>query len=109
MKKILITIIAGSFIIHTGCKRLLNEDVRSQISNLYLNTPAGVEDGVKASYSYLRSFYGTQSGGWLTVYGTDEYQNGNADATFANYTANLNPASGVTTGIWNSLYAGINT
>ncbi|MBS1566675.1 MAG: RagB/SusD family nutrient uptake outer membrane protein, partial [Bacteroidetes bacterium] len=45
----------------------------------------------------------------MTVFGTDEYLNGNADATYANYTANLNPANSVTTGIWNSLYAGINT
>lgn len=96
-------------IITTGCSKVLNEDVRSQISGLYLNTPAGIEDGVRASYSYLRSFYGSQSGGWMTVYGTDEYENGNADATFANYTANLNPASGVSSGIWNSMYSGINT
>lgn len=109
MKRIFTIAIAGALIANTGCNKLLDEDVRSQISNLYLNTPAGLEDGVKASYSYLRSFYGTQSGGWMTVYGTDEYQNGNADATFANYTANLNPASGVSTGIWNSMYAGINT
>jgi hypothetical protein len=109
MKKLFYIAIAATLAGNTGCKKLLNEDVRSQISNLYLNTPKGLEDGVNASYSYLRSFYGTQSGGWMTVFGTDEYQNGNADATFANYTANLGPASSVTTGIWNSMYAGINT
>jgi hypothetical protein len=109
MKQVLFVAISAAAILTAGCTKLLNEDVRSQISGLYLSTPAGVEDGVKASYSYLRSFYGTQSGGWMTVYGTDEYENGNADATFANYTANLNASSGVSTGIWNSLYAGINT
>lgn len=109
MKKIIFLTIAAASLFTIGCTNRLNEDVRSQISGLYLNTPAGVEDGVKASYSYLRSFYGTQSGGWMTVYGTDEFENGNADATFANYTANLNASSGVSTGIWNSMYSGINT
>lgn len=109
MKKILFAALSIAVIVSAGCKRLLNEDVRSQISNLYLNTPAGIEDGVKASYSYLRTYYGSQSASWLTVYGTDEFQNGNADQTFANYTANLNPSSGVVSGIWNSMYAGINT
>lgn len=109
MKQLFFLAIAAATLTTTSCSKVLDEDVRSQIYGPYLNTPAGIEDGVKACYSYLRSFYGTQSGGWMTVYGTDEYQNGNADATFANYTANLNASSGVTTGIWNSLYAGINT
>lgn len=99
-------------ILAVSCKKLLVEDVRTQISNQYLNTPAGLEDGVKACYVALRSWYGTQSGGWLTVFGTDEYTNGNADPTFNNYTANLNPANGVfnaTSGVWAQLYKGINT
>jgi hypothetical protein len=108
MKKILYITFAGVILLTTACKKLLDEDVRSQISNLYLNTPAGVEDGVKGCYATLRLYYGSQSGGWMTVFGTDEYQNGNADASYANYTANLNAANGTTGGIWNSLYSGIN-
>ena len=109
MKKLVLIAFTGIIILSSGCKKLLNEDVRSQISNLYLNTPAGIEDGTRAAYSYLRSWYGQQSAGWMTVYGTDEYTVGNADAVFDNYTANLNAASGVVNGVWNSLYGAINT
>ncbi|QKJ29205.1 RagB/SusD family nutrient uptake outer membrane protein [Mucilaginibacter mali] len=108
MKKILFIAFTGIVILSSACKKLLDEDVRTQISNLYLNTPAGIEDGVKGCYATLRMYYGSQSAGWMTVFGTDEYQNGNADATYANYTANLNAANGTTGGIWNALYIGIN-
>lgn len=108
MKKLIYIAITGCILFGTACKKLLDEDVRNQISNLYLNTPAGVEDGVRGCYATLRYWYGGQSAGWMTVFGTDEYQNGNADATFANYTANLNPANGQIREIWNNLYQGIN-
>lgn len=107
MKKLIYTAIVSGILISTACKKLLDEDVRNQISNLYLNTPAGVEDGVRGCYATLRQWYGGQSGGWMTVFGTDEYQNGNADATFANYTANLNAANGQVREVWNNLYLGI--
>ena len=109
MKKILLLSFLSVILLSTSCNKLLNEDVRNQISNTYLNTPSGVDDGVRAGYSYLRGWYGQQSAGWLTVFGTDEYTNGNADPTYNNYTANLNASSGVTTGVWNSLYQGVNT
>src|SRR3954467_5854246 len=103
MKKLIYLTIVSCILISTACKKLLDEDVRNQISNLYLNTPAGVEDGVRGCYATLRIYYGSQSAGWMTVFGTDEYQNGSADATYANYTANLNSANGTTGGIWNAL------
>lgn len=109
MKKILYIAFAGIVLLSSACKKLIEEDVRTQISNLYINTPTGIDDGVRACYSFLRSWYGSQSGGWMTVWGTDEYMNGNADITFANYTANLNPSSGVSGGIWTSFYQAINT
>jgi hypothetical protein len=109
MKKLIYIAFAGIVLLSSACKKLLDEDVRSQISNLYYNTPSGIDDGVRACYSYLRVWYGSQSGGWMTVFGTDEYQNGSADATYANYTSNLNAANGITGGIWNGLYSGINT
>ncbi|MEY3322318.1 MAG: hypothetical protein RLZZ417_1901, partial [Bacteroidota bacterium] len=35
----------------TSCGDLLQEDVISAIGNDYLNTPAGINDGVNAAYS----------------------------------------------------------
>ncbi len=109
MKKILLLTLSVIALISSGCKKLLDEDVKSQISGLYLNTPAGLEDGVRGSYSYLRNWYGGQSSAWLNVFGTDEYQNGGADASFPNYTTNLNPANSVVRDVWNAMYLGINT
>lgn len=108
MKKIYIAII-GSVALFTSCQKLLEEDVRNPISNLYYNTPSGVEDGVKASYSYLRKWYGTaQDAAWLSNYG-DEYTNGSADATINDYNVSLNPTSAYIRGPWNSMYTAINT
>ena len=109
MKRLFIIALGGIVLLTAACKKLLNEDVRSQISNLYVTTPSGLDDAVKACYSTLRAWYGSQSGGWMTVWGTDEFMNGNADITLSNYTANLNPSNGVTSGIWTSFYQGINT
>jgi len=107
MKKIYIAILS-SMILFSSCEKLLEEDVRNQISNLYYKTPAGVEDGVKACYSYLRSWYGNaQETAWLTNYG-DEYTNGAADPTINGYTPSLNPASAFIRGPWIQMYAAIN-
>jgi tetratricopeptide (TPR) repeat protein len=92
----------------SSCTSMLDEDVRNQIADNYLNTPNGLEEGVKAGYSFLRTWYGQQSAGWLTVFGTDEFTNGNADQTFNNYTANINSGNGVVSGPWNSFYQAIN-
>jgi len=109
MKRILLMTLTVIAVLSLSCKKLLNEDVKTQISNLYLDTPAGLEDGVRGSYSYLRNWYGGQSSAWLNIFGTDEYQNGAADATFPNYTANLNPANAIVRDVWNAMYLGINT
>ncbi len=93
----------------SSCEYMLEEDVRNQISNEHLNTALGLEDGVNAAYSYLRSFYGIQNGGWLTVFGTDEFLNGNADPAYATYSANINSRSGVVSGPWGKFYEAINT
>lgn len=106
MKKLLITALS-CLILFSSCTKLLEEDVRTQISVQYLNTPNGVEDGVKACYSYLRTWYGTQTAAWLTVYG-DEYTNGGADASFNGYTANFNSSNGNLNAPWDNLYKGIN-
>lgn len=107
MKNIYVSII-GSIMLFSSCQKLLDEDVRNQISNLYYTTPSGVEDGVKASYSYLRNWYGKQGSAWLTMYG-DEYTNGAADATMNGYTSGLNSSYLVVRDGWNQTYTAINT
>lgn len=111
MKKILQYVLALTVIISTSCNKELNEDVRSQITDDYINTPTGFEDAVKACYSHMRRFYAyNENGISCTVFGTDEFTNG-SDGSFKSmnlYDNGLNPRIGAITGIWNDMYIGIN-
>lgn len=95
-----------------SCNKLLDEDVRSQITDNHLSTVGGWLEGVNASYSFLRSFYGiNENGATVTVFGTDEFTNGfdGGLKSFNFYDFNLNPRNGVINSLWNSLYIAINT
>lgn len=94
-----------------SCEDALQEDVISQIGNDYLNTAKGLEDGVNAAYTSLRSWYGTERGHNLTEFGTDIYTNG-ADGSwkFMNtYTNEFDSQNGHVRELWDELYRGINT
>lgn len=109
MKKIFLIVIAA--LTFSSCSKMLDEDVRSQASADYLNTANGFEDAVRAAYSSLRNFYGTERGMSLTVFGTDTYTNG-GDGSFKfvnQYTAQLDPRLSLTREIWNEFYIAINT
>lgn len=92
-------------------KDALDEKIISNIGNDYLNTPSGFNDGVKAAYSFLRAWYGTERGNNLTIFGTDTYQNG-ADGSwkFMNtYAAQFDPSTAILQEVWDEFYRGINT
>jgi hypothetical protein len=94
-----------------SCDGYLDEEVISRIGNDYLNTPKGLEDGVNAAYSSMRTWYGTERGNNLTIFGTDTYTNG-ADGSwkFMNqYTNQFDSQNGHTRELWDELYRGINT
>lgn len=109
-KFILLTIFAiGAF--SQSCKDMLDEQVVSGVTDKYYSTPAGFEDAVKASYSFLRSFYATETGMTLTVFGTDTYTMGSdGDWKFLNqYTSQLDPRTRLLRDTWNNFYRAINT
>lgn len=92
-------------------KDILDEEVISNIGNDYMNTPKGFEDAVRAAYSTLRYYYGTQQGLTLTEYGTDIYATG-ADGGYKGfhfYDAQLQPTVDYIINTWDELYRGINT
>ena len=94
-----------------SCSGFLEEDVISQIGNDYLNTPKGLDDGVNAAYSTMRSWYGTERGNNFTIFGTDLFTNG-ADGSwkFMNtYTNQFDSQNGHVRELWDQLYQGINT
>ncbi|MBD3629632.1 RagB/SusD family nutrient uptake outer membrane protein [Cyclobacterium sp.] len=97
----------------SACEEILVEDpVSLATAEGYYLTPGGIEDGLKASYTTLRSFYGQQNGFFLTVTGTDIFTNGFGGIAnnphINNYSPNFLGTSGTVTNIWNNLYVGVN-
>jgi starch-binding outer membrane protein, SusD/RagB family len=110
MKKILM-LFCGLALVSQSCQDTLEEEVVSNVTPEYYNTPGGFEDAVKASYEPLRSWYGPQKGFTLTVFGTDTYTKG-ADGGYKfvnDYTPNLNAGVDYIRDTWNDFYRGINT
>ncbi|MEB2779094.1 RagB/SusD family nutrient uptake outer membrane protein [Algoriphagus sp. C2-6-M1] len=94
-----------------SCSGFLEEEVVSQIGNNYLNTPKGLNDGVNAAYSTMRTWYGTERGNNFTTFGTDLFTNG-ADGSwkFMNtYTNQFDSQNGHVRELWDQFYQGINT
>ncbi len=94
-----------------SCSDLLTENVVSNIGNDYINTAKGLNDAVNAAYSTNRSWYGTERGFNLSIFGTDSFTNG-ADGSwkFMNtYTTDFDTRNGSISELWNDFYLGINT
>lgn len=94
-----------------ACEDLLEEVPVSQVSGLYLDSRAGFEDAVEATYSTLRDWYGREVAFTLTVFGTDTYTMG-ADGSYKfvnQYTSQMDSRLAPTRDIWNFFYTAINT
>ena len=94
-----------------ACDSILQEDIVSGITtDPYYSTPEGFVSAVNSAYEPLREFYGTEHGGNLTEYGTDEVTNaGHGGFRFMNfYDAGLNADAAPFRSIWSSFYEAIN-
>ncbi len=108
--KISIIFVAGAFLINvTSCKKILQENPKSNIVPSFLATQAGLADGIAGVYNDLRSSYGTE-GFELTQYaGTDENFAGvsaQSNGMFSTYNG-IN--GGTFSGFWGTWYQDINT
>jgi len=111
IKSLKIFTLISFLLVGQSCKDELNETLVSGVSNDYLNTPAGFDAAVNASYASLRGFYGTQMGLTFTEFGTDLYATG-ADGGYKGfhfYDAQLNSQVDWLGLLWDELYRGINT
>ncbi|WP_198661761.1 RagB/SusD family nutrient uptake outer membrane protein [Lewinella sp. IMCC34183] len=94
-----------------ACNGYLEEELVSNVSaSTYYPTAAGFQDAVKATYSFMKPFYGVERGFTMTVFGTDTYTNG-ADGSYKGinaYDGRLNGADGFIRDTWRDLYRGIN-
>lgn len=94
----------------SACDSLVDQEVKSQVSSSYLETPEGFESAVNASYSSLRSWYAKEIGGTMSVFGTDTYQQGSDGSWkfFDSYTGQLDASAGYVADFWDEMYEGIN-
>lgn len=91
---------------------VLNEEIVSGVTvDAHYDTPEGFQDAVNASYSFLRTYYGTEHGGNLTVMGTDIITNGGHGGFhyMNNYDAEMNSESDPFWHLWSNFYQAINT
>jgi hypothetical protein len=94
-----------------SCEEYLQEELVSDVSAAtYYPTPAGFEDAVKATYSFMKPFYGVERGFTLTAFGTDTYTNGSdgGHKGINAYDGQLNGANGFIQATWRDLYRGVN-
>lgn len=94
-----------------SCNDFLDENLVSDVAaSTYYTTPAGLEDAVDATYSFMRFIYSNERAYTLTVFGTDAHTNG-ADGghkSFNYYDNGLNSASAMIQEMWENLYKGVN-
>ena len=108
INKIAILVLAGFMLMATnGCKRVIEEQNRSQILPDYFKTDGGVEAAMAGAYSHIRNLYNTEGTAYLTMTGTDDAVRGFGTSTnLITYTQQTD--DGNVAGFWNVCYEGIN-
>ncbi|MGZ8556705.1 MAG: RagB/SusD family nutrient uptake outer membrane protein [Chitinophagaceae bacterium] len=90
-----------------GCKKILEEQNRSNILPDYFSTPGGVDAAVIGSYSNIRNWYCQEGMCFNTMIGTDEHISGfGTTGNFHTYT--VQPGDGAIQSIWDWSYRSIN-
>ncbi len=105
--------LACILLLNLSCTDLLEEDPLSLATgDSYYSTAEGIQDGLKACYPPLRSYYGPERSFYLTVIGTDINTNGfggnKNNPSFGKYDQNLLGTHAFLRVIWDNFYEGIN-
>ncbi|MCB0631315.1 MAG: RagB/SusD family nutrient uptake outer membrane protein [Lewinella sp.] len=110
-RKIYLTGLVLFALLSQSCDKYLQEDLISDVSSSsYYTTAAGFEDAVKATYWWMKPFFGPERGFTMSVFGTDTYTNGadGSHKTLNRYDGALNPTQSFVTVAWRDFYQGIN-
>lgn len=111
MEKIFFILAVLTLITAGGCKKLLQEKPRAQLTPEFFATPGGIEGGIAAAYSDFRNLWGTENFTNICVGGTDEVLAGgsNNNQYLFTYTTLLGTNSNDFGAMWNVFYEVINT
>ena len=108
--KVLFIAIALVGLTATSCDKFLEEKMVSDVSDDYYANAAGIEDGVEATYSFMKYIWTNERSFSLTTFGTDAHSNG-ADGgykSFNYYDNGLASNIDILQQVWDNLYKGIN-
>ena len=70
-------ILAGVSVTTTSCKDFLDEELTTKLSTDYFDTEQGLIDLTESLYGNIRWHFGYEWAYAITLYGTDEFTNGN--------------------------------
>jgi len=110
MKKYIIPVITIMLALSVGsCKKFLQEDLVSTLTQNYYTTDQGLEDLVKSAYTPLRNKFEGEQAYALYNFGTDEFIEGDQFnfEYYNSYAASYNPAEGLLNGLWTNNYYAI--
>jgi hypothetical protein len=108
--KLFFIIAAATLLTGSGCKKLLQEQPRSQITPAFFSTAGGILGGIAGVYSDMRFLWGTEGFTNITLAGTDEYlAGGSASGSYWWTYNNILTSDGAITSLWNIAYQDINT
>src|SRR5688572_25961535 len=98
----------------SGCKKILEEEPRSNYTPVFFETEKGVQGGITSMYGHLRFIYGQPYYYNTLETGTDEYTYAqSADANFRDMdlsgVGNITSASSRSDVLWGAAFSNINT
>ena len=98
----------------SGCKKILEEEPRSNYTPVFFETEKGVQGGITSMYGHLRFIYGQPYFYNTLETGTDEYTYAqSADANFRDMdlsgVGNITSASSRSDVLWGAAFSNINT
>ena len=109
--KISLILILFSAVYCLSCEEYLEEELISGVSaGTYYTTASGFEAALAATYAEPKSFYGTERGFTMTVFGTDLHTNGRGGShkMINYYDGAFSPAQSFVRDTWRDFYRGIN-
>lgn len=101
--------VGAALLVFSSCKKFIEEELVTTLTEDYYKTDNGLEDLVKSAYSPLQwKFTGEQSY-CMYNFGTDEFREGDQfnNVRYNDYDANLNANDAFVNGLWSNNYAGI--
>ena len=108
--KISFFVAVTSLLLVAGCKKVLEEQPRSQITPAFFSTPGGILGGIAGVYSDMRNLWGTEGFTNITLAGTDEVLAGGSASGVYFWTYNNIPSGdNAIAALWNIAYQDINT